>query len=81
MIKYYEKVWRPTFVYPNSTATYLLWIVTFEIESLSSLFSARKRKLMIVERYYSNRTCDAMFDLTGAKCVLSYTQNSEGDAT
>ena len=49
-----------------STATYLLWIVTFEIESISSLFSARKRKLMIVKRYYSNRTgkhCDVRFRL------------------
>ena len=76
MIKYYEKVCRPTFVYPNSTATYLLWIVTFEIESLSSLFSARKRKLMIVERYYSNRTgkhCDVRFDW-GEMCPKLYTE-------
>ena len=50
-----------------STATYLLWIVTFEIESISSLFAARKRKLMIVKRYLAItlivRESTAMFDL------------------
>ena len=51
-----------------STATYLLL--------LSSLFPTRKRKLMIVERYYSNRTgkhCDVRFDW-GEMCPKLYTE-------
>lgn len=59
-----------------STATYLLWIVSFEIEFLSSLFPARKQKLMIVERYYSNRTgkhCDVRFDWC-EMCPKLYTE-------
>ena len=60
----------------GSAAIYLPLIVVFQIDIMSLSFSARKQKLLIVKRYYANRTgkhCDVRFDW-GEMCPKLYTE-------
>lgn len=62
----------------GTTIVYILWFA-IQIDDISLLFSAKPRKLMIVEQYYVHRTgnhCDVQVDW-GEMCPKLYTELGE----